>query len=142
MVEYEEVVMAVVTTEAEVPEPKAIVSVKTFVTTVTETAVVVVLWAATEPVEVGWAMTLDKVVLFIADVFATETTEDEIEAAAVTGQNVVVRAMTSVTTMVLRASGGRDDRADASAGHCVTVAAQLVIVRMEVVRTVRVVKRA
>lgn len=70
---------------------------------------------------------------------ACERAADEMDAAAVMGQIVVVRMTVSVTRTVDRASLGRLDRAWESAGQFVMVAAHEVMVRTEVASTVRVV---
>lgn len=70
---------------------------------------------------------------------AAEITLEEIDAAAVIGQVVVVSTIVSVTRMVRKSSVGSVERAVESAGQFVMVAAHEIMVRTDVVRTVRVV---
>lgn len=70
---------------------------------------------------------------------ASPSTLDDTDGTAVTGQTTVVKTTVSVTTTVLRASLGMVARSSDLVGQLVTVAAHEVMVRTEVVETVRVV---
>jgi hypothetical protein len=70
---------------------------------------------------------------------ASDRTLEEIEGTAVTGQTVSVRMMTSVTVVVPRASLGKLTRSSVLEGQSMTSGRHEVMVRTEVVDTVRVV---
>lgn len=66
-------------------------------------------------------------------------TEEEMALASLTGQIVVVRSIVSVTVWTWRALSGMADISGLPAGQLVTVGAQLMMVEVRVVWTVRVV---
>jgi hypothetical protein len=116
------------------PPPRVMVATRSVVTSLTEAEVVVL---AADRAAVSEAVRVEPT---MPPVEATDWMLEEIDSAAVTGQMVVARTMVSVTSTVERASAGRVERWEASAGQSVMVAAQEVMVRTEVVRTVRVVR--
>jgi hypothetical protein len=70
---------------------------------------------------------------------ASSMTLDEMEGTAVTGHTVSVSTMVSVTITVESASVGKVDRSSVFAGQSMTSGAHWIMVRTDVVDTVRVV---
>jgi hypothetical protein len=111
------------------PPPRVMVATISVVTSLTD-AEVVVMAAVEEAVRVEPT---------IPPVEATDRMLEEMDEASETGHVVTARTTVSVTTTVERESAGRVEILDESAGQSVTVAAQEMIVRTEVVMTVMVV---
>jgi ethanolamine transporter EutH len=70
---------------------------------------------------------------------ASSMTLEEMEGTSLTGQTVSVRTMVSVTVAVLRASLGKLEKSSVLVGQSMTSGRHEVIVRIEVVESVRVV---
>jgi hypothetical protein len=98
-------------------------------------AVEALTWADAVAATVDW----DTVLPVIRPLEASDRTLDEMDRTAVTGQTTSVKIMTSVTVTVLRASVGKLAKSSVLAGQSMTSGRHEVMVRIEVVDTVRVV---